>query len=487
MELSKKNAGLSVKDGDKNQRNNPLVSILTPVLNANANKYLEQCIQSVLNQTYSNIEHIFADGGSTDGTLETLANYQVKYPNRIRFISETDKGVGSALKKAYKISRGEIIGWIDSDDIYEPVAVETAIDYYKKTPEAHFVYGGCNLINAMSEVIGCFVIRDFDKKEWLNVWHYIVFCAIFFKRDVIEKVGFVNDLGNDLYFYLKVAKKFKMHRIEKTLTNWRLHEDGISLKKADRENSIRRNRAKEDFFLVLKHGGSIFSPRALIYFGVLESSIAKKLGPFLGFLSPVLRKLDYHLKSSMYVANRKGGSYAYPLFKNICNDFLKSVMHLFVSVKSYENQLYNSASDGYLYCRAGQRINRISAGSVVSQVRLYMDKVGDPKGTGSCVVRKVSDDLIVGNLGTVDIDSLPDVSAPHPKWVLFNTADIKIPNKGDYRIVFEWDTAGGDSSNYPRVRYNNTNTITGVFTQYASDGKWADQSNSDTSIRMRIN
>jgi hypothetical protein len=148
---------------------------------------------------------------------------------------------------------------------------------------------------------------------------------------------------------------------------------------------------------------------------------------------------------------------------------------------SFENRLYNSANNGYIYYRAGQRVNNIPAGTVVSQVKLYMDKVGTPTGTGSCVVRKVSDNSVVGTVGTVDISTLP-ASPAEPTWVLFNTTTIKIPNKGDYRIVFEWDTKGGDSSNYPRVRYNTTDTISGIFTQYSSGGRWVDISNSDTSI-----
>jgi glycosyltransferase involved in cell wall biosynthesis len=301
----------------------PLVSILTPVFNANATEYLEQCIQCVLNQTYPNIEHIFADGGSTDGTLEVLEKYHKKYPDRIRYISEPDNGVGSALKNGYKIARGEIIGWIDSDDLYEPYAIETAVDFFTKNPDAYYAYGNCGMIDANGEEIGCFVNKDFDSDHWLNVWHYIVFCATFFKRDVIETVGFVNDLGNDLCFYLRVSKKFKLHRIHKKLTNWRLHEDSISLKDSKRESAIRRDRAKEDFLLVLKYGGSIFSPRALTYFAALQPStvnIANTLRPFLGFLYPFINRIAYHVHSSITVAQRRKGSFAYPLFKNMFDD-----------------------------------------------------------------------------------------------------------------------------------------------------------------------
>lgn len=301
----------------------PLVSIITPVFNGKT--YLEQCIQSVLRQTYTNVEHIFADGGSTDGTLETLARYHAEYPDRIKFILGPDKGVGSGLNKGYKTSRGEIIGWIDTDDVYELDAVETAVNFFRSNPDAYFLYGRCNIINALSEVIGCFVIKDFDKDEWLNVWHYILFCATFFRRDVIEKVGFVNHLGNDLSFYMRVGKWFKMHRITKTLTNWRLHDDSISLKKSPREGAIRKKRAREDFFLVLRYGGSIFSPRALIYYAVSEPSIAAALRPFIGFSYPFLKRIAHQVKFSIAVVQRENRSFAYPLFTNIFREIKSSV------------------------------------------------------------------------------------------------------------------------------------------------------------------
>jgi len=189
----------------------------------------------------------------------------------------------------------------------------------------------------------------------------------------------------------------------------------------------------------------------------------------------VILKLEELLKESIGKKPKinLNRSFAYHLLKKI-------------RAKSFENRLYNSANNGYIYYRAGQRINNIRAGAVVNQVSLFMDKVGNPTGTGSCVVRRVSDDSIVGTFGTIDISTLPATPA-NPMWVLFNSTAIKIPAKGDYRIVFEWDIKEGDSSNYPRVRYNDTDTIGGVFTYYSSEGKWADASNWDTSIKMLIN
>lgn len=297
----------------------PLVSILTPVFNANKSNYLITCIESILNQKYSNIEHVFADGLSTDGTLEILKEYSEKFPNRIKYVSGKDNGVGSALKKAYKKSRGEIIGWMDADDFYNEDAIETAISYFLKYQNASFIYGGCNIIDDDGKHIGNFIVSDFDKKIWLNVQHYLIFAAAFFKRKVIEDCGFVNDLGNDLFFYLNVAKKYKLYRVPEILSSWRLHSQSISLKRSEREDSIRKQRAYEDFKLVLNNGGSIFSPRSMTYLAVIQPSIVKRFKWLVPKkLKPLILKLVYQVQFSIARAEvNNNGGFAKPLANKI--------------------------------------------------------------------------------------------------------------------------------------------------------------------------
>lgn len=107
------------------KRRNIKVSIITPCLNSE--KTIRQTIESVLNQTYCNIEYILIDGGSKDATIDIIKEYQPRFEGRLRYVSEPDKGIYDAMNKGIKMSRGELIGIINSDDFYEIQSVERAV------------------------------------------------------------------------------------------------------------------------------------------------------------------------------------------------------------------------------------------------------------------------------------------------------------------------------------------------------------------------
>lgn len=99
---------------------NPLISIITPTFNSE--KYIKECIESVLSQTYTNFEHIIIDGGSTDKTLQIVSDYVGKY-NMI-YLSEADQGMYDAILKGFQRSNGQILCWLNSDDMYFKGALE---------------------------------------------------------------------------------------------------------------------------------------------------------------------------------------------------------------------------------------------------------------------------------------------------------------------------------------------------------------------------
>ena len=266
----------------------PLVSIVTPVLNGE--RYIRQCLDSVIDQGCTLREHIVVDGISSDGTMAILAGYQQEY-SHLKIACEPARGVGAAVNTGFKIAKGSILGWIDSDDFYEPGAIQPIVDYFQAHPEAMLIYGGCNIVNDQGQpftefpvpasyqwthngtiIKQAFTIKPFDEREAIEEWAYIVFCAAFYRREVIEAIGGFNDLGNDLDFWVRVNRKYRggMHMIPQTLTNWRLHRGGISMKRAPREAGIRLERLKQDYFIAGKYGYNVLAPRPRRYLQALK-------------------------------------------------------------------------------------------------------------------------------------------------------------------------------------------------------------------------
>ena len=112
------------------------VSIITP--SYNQGEYLEETIQSVLNQTYSSIEYIVIDGGSTDNSVDIIR----KYEERITFwCSEKDNGQADAINKGLKLATGDLVCWINSDDILYPNFTENFVNHFVAHPNVDFLYG----------------------------------------------------------------------------------------------------------------------------------------------------------------------------------------------------------------------------------------------------------------------------------------------------------------------------------------------------------
>ena len=171
----------------------PLVTVITVVLNGEA--YLEETIQSVLSQTYDNVEYIVIDGGSADRTLQII----MQYDNAIDYwVSERDTGVYDAMNKGLSLSTGSIIGFINADDRYEPDAINKTVEKLRMS-DADYSVG--NIRKYPSKMIVKPLFPLIERKIYQEMMY--PHPSAFIKRDVYKKVGLLETR-------YKIAADFEM-------------------------------------------------------------------------------------------------------------------------------------------------------------------------------------------------------------------------------------------------------------------------------------
>jgi len=171
----------------------PLVSVITPSFNQAA--YLEQTICSVLEQDYSRLEYWVIDGGSTDGSLEIIQKYAHDLAG---WVSETDRGQADAINKGFQRASGEIIAWLNSDDIYYPGAVSAAVAAFKSNPHAGLVFSDVDSIDETGKTFNRMCYGDWGLED-LMAFRIIGQAGVFMRRSAFEQVGM---LDIDYHFLL---------------------------------------------------------------------------------------------------------------------------------------------------------------------------------------------------------------------------------------------------------------------------------------------
>ena len=232
----------------KSYENKPLISIITVVFNGEL--YLEETIQSVIRQTYENIEYIIIDGGSTDGTLDIIK----KYNEHIDYwISETDNGIYDAMNKGILKSKGEIIGIVNADDIMYDDTVDKIVFLFESQRDMMFTYGNLDLMNESSQVISTAYSLGMEHFKY-RIFRYMPFLhpTMFIKKGVYEKIGLYNTyyrVSSDYDFVLRMIENDCTRGVKLTFSTGRFRLGGRS---GGYETYI------ENHQILLQHGVNIF-------------------------------------------------------------------------------------------------------------------------------------------------------------------------------------------------------------------------------------
>jgi glycosyltransferase involved in cell wall biosynthesis len=233
----------------------PKITIITPTLNQV--NFIEQTIASVLTQEYPDLEYLVIDGGSTDGTIEILK----KYEGSLIWTSERDNGQVDAINKGLHQARGEIVAYLNSDDIYSPGTLLLVGSYFLNNPTAQIVTGKCHNVDINGKSIRSVI--TFYKNLWLRlgatnflkVINYISQPATFWRKSLHNSFGYFDlqyRFAMDYDFWLRIVSTTKLHLLNRYLASFRIYPTSIT-------SSDSRKQFSEEYDIARKYSNNFYS------------------------------------------------------------------------------------------------------------------------------------------------------------------------------------------------------------------------------------
>lgn len=249
---------------DSSGREFPKISIVIPSFNCV--DYIERAIRSVVEQGYPLTELFIKDGGSQDGTVEIVKHYAKKYPKIINWISQKDRGQTDAINYGMKRVSGDILTYLNADDVYKLDALNLVGTYFKNHPKAMWVYGKGDIIDGDDKVIRRWVTSY--KNFWLHYYSYTTLLVLnyisqmtcFWRKEAAEKVGEFDVTQNyvmDYDYWLRLGSHFKAGVISEYLASFRIIPTTKSstgfIQQFEDEYNVAKKYTKNGLILSLHH------------------------------------------------------------------------------------------------------------------------------------------------------------------------------------------------------------------------------------------
>lgn len=206
-----------------------LVSIVTPSYNQAS--YLEQTIQSVLEQDYPRIEYVVVDGASTDNSFEIIKRYN----DRLAYwISEKDSGQAEAINKGFTRANGDILGWLNSDDYYLPGTVSAVVKCFEENPDVVMIYGDMMAVDEMGQTINVLKYKQLSLQDLL-CFQIIGQPSVFFRRSALEKTGLLDTSFHfmlDHHLWIRLTQQGRILHVPQVWSAARYHPQAKNRAKA---------------------------------------------------------------------------------------------------------------------------------------------------------------------------------------------------------------------------------------------------------------
>jgi glycosyltransferase involved in cell wall biosynthesis len=238
----------------------PRVTIVTPSFNHGA--YIGETIRSVVTQDYPNLEYWIIDGGSTDDSLDIIRRWAGRCPF-LRWISEPDRGQSDALNKGFRRASGEIVAWLNSDDLYEPGAVRRAAEFLSARPSCMLAYSDALIVDERGRPIRVFPYTQklFNYRRLAEVSDYIAQPSTFIRKAALDRVGLLDESLHwcmDWDLWLRIAQTYPA-----------LYFPSLTARMRDyaqtKTRSGGRRRWREIVAVARRHSGRRFPPAYFIY------------------------------------------------------------------------------------------------------------------------------------------------------------------------------------------------------------------------------
>ena len=219
------------------------ISIVTPSLNQGA--FLEATLTSVLAQTHPDVEYIVMDGGSSDDSGAILERYGHRLA---KLVIGPDGGQTDAIANGFALASGDILGWLNSDDVYEPSTLSEVARYFEQNPSVRFVFGDATWIDPAGRVLRRKREMPFWKWVWLRTYNYIPQPSAFWRRDLYEEVGGLDrsfDLAMDTDLFARFSDRTKPAHVPRLWSRMRAHPEQKNVRlraRSDREDDVIRRR-----------------------------------------------------------------------------------------------------------------------------------------------------------------------------------------------------------------------------------------------------